>query len=479
MYLALCALIPLVSGAVLPYLKFKSKLHRMVFVEAATVITSVCVFLALAFSGSETFECFRLTDSYVCAFFVDGASRVYIGLAALLWPFAALYAIEYMAHVEREGFFFTFYTMAYGVTILFAAAANLFTMYVFFEFLTLITLPLVEHGQDKMSFRAARSYLIYLMGGASVAFAGIVCVTELGAGDFVLGGTLTGGTGASVIAGIAFLCMFIGFGAKSAVFPLSRWLPKASVAPTPVTALLHAVAVVNAGVYAVIRVIYYVYGSAYLSGEIYQSIAMAISSFTVLYASLRAVREHNIKRRLAWSTVSNLSYMLFAASLMTADGMAASLAHMLFHGIMKITLFFCAGAILTQTGLTEVSETRGLAKKMPIVFFAFTFAGMALCGVPPLCGFLGKYMIITAAIDLGGVLPVIGSCCVIASSVLTAVYVFTIAAPAYFSTPVQAVEGGDPGLPMRVCFIGVCALIVLASIFGGYVTDALSALAGG
>ncbi len=472
-------MIPLVFGAVLPHLRFKNRLRRMACIEAATVITSACVFSALAFSNADTFECFRLTDTYVCAFSVDGSSSVYIGLAALLWPFATLYAIEYMAHVEREGLFFTFYTMSYGVTILFAASANLFTMYVFFEFLTLVTLPLVEHGQDKLSFRAARTYLIYLIGGASLAFAGVVCVSEMGAGDFALGGTLVRGESVSAFMGIAFLCMFIGFGAKAAVFPLCRWLPKASVAPTPVTALLHAVAVVNAGVYAVIRVIYYVFGSAYLSGGIYQSVAMALASITVLYAALRAVRERNIKRRLAWSTVSNLSYMLFAASLMSAGGMAASLAHMVFHGLMKINLFFCAGAILTQTGFTDVSDARGLAKRMPVVFFAFTFAGMALCGVPPLCGFLGKYMIITAALDLGGALPVIGCCCVIASSILTAVYVFTIAAPAFFSKPARITDAGDPGMPMRACLIGVCALIALASLFGGRLTDALSALAGG
>ena len=479
MRLAICALIPIAASALLTLIRFPSRRARNAFTEAATVLTSLCVFGALLFPKDGVFECFRISDEFVCAFRSDGLGAAFIGLAAFLWPFASLYAFEYMSHESREGQFFTFYTLAYGVTILLAASANLFTMYIFYECLTLVTLPLVDHGRDKESYRAGRAYLTYLIGGASLGFAAMVILSRFTTGSFALGGILTeNAQNHQTLLLCAFLLSFFGFGAKAAVFPLSRWLPKASVAPTPVTALLHAVAVVNAGVFAVIRATYYCFGAEFLSGTWAQTAAVLFSAFTIAYGAGRALREGHLKRRLAWSTVSNLSYMLLAVSLMTENGMAAGLTHMIFHGVMKIVLFFCAGALLTTGGITRVSETRGLARSMPVTFLAFAAAGMALIGVPPLCGFLSKYLIISSALNAGGWAQIVGAGAMIVSAILTAAYIFTVIVPAFYLTPSRS-GAQDPGLPMKITLIALTAAVVLVSLLSGRISGWMTAIAGG
>lgn len=479
MYLALCSLLPIAASALLWFIRFPKRLYKLIYVETVTLLTSVGVFIALFTKDQSVIEIFRISDSFVLSFSMDGASSVFIGLAALLWPFASLYAFEYMHHEKREGKFFVFYTLAYGVTILLAAANNLFTMYVFYECLTLVTIPLVEHGQDKESFRAARTYMIYLIGGASLGFAAMVMVNAHHADPFLLGGIMDEGARDILTLRLSYAFAFLGFAAKAAVFPLCRWLPKASVAPTPVTALLHAVAVVNAGVYAVMRITYYVYGPDFMYGTYIQSILLVLTAFTVAYGAIRAVRESHFKRRLAWSTVSNLSYMLSSLMLMTAGGMAAALTHMVFHGLVKIVLFFTAGAVLVCTGKTRVRELHGLAKHMPVTFAAFLIAGLALTGLPPLCGFFSKFMLIDEMLAFGSWQGIVCASALIVSAVCTAVYIFSVAVPAYFSHPVHELEGNhDPHLPMRFVLIALSVLIVIVSLNSGRVMDAMRAVAG-
>lgn len=480
MRLALCALLPLIGSTLMALIRFPSRRARDIFVEGVTILTSLAVLGALAFPGAGTeVRLFALGESLTCAFAADGLGAVFIGLAACLWPFATLYAFEYMAHEKREGAFFVFYTLAYGVTILLAASANLFTLYIFYELLTLVTLPLVEHNHERDSYRAGRTYLVYLIGGAALGFAALILFEMYGGGAFRWGGTLRAEAPAKLMRA-AFLLGFFGFGAKAAVFPLCRWLPRASVAPTPVTALLHAVAVVNAGIFAVARLIYYVCGPALVAGSVAQQVALGASAFTVAYGAVRAAREGHVKRRLAWSTVSNLSYMLFALALATKQGFTAGIVHMVFHGVMKIVLFFCAGAFLTASGITRVSQTRGLARRMPVTSASFLIAGLALAGVPPLSGFVSKYLIITAAFTAGGWMQMAGACSLIVSAILTAVYIFTIVIPAYFMPAGErADEAHDPGTLMKITLIVLSAAVIAVSLMSGRVVSAVAALAGG
>ena len=467
MRLFICAMIPAAFALLLRLLVGSKRAVRMAVCVGGTFATSLLLLPSLLHPQQETFVLFRLTDTYRCALRLDEAGSVYLGLAALLWPFAVLYAVEYMAHEERERYFFSWYLLAYSAAILLAAAANLFTLYIFYEFLTLLTVPLVWHKRDKESIRAARTYLLYLVGGAALGFFSMVAAGQAGAHTFVAGGALSGAAGREALLRVMAIAGFIGFGAKAAVLPLCRWLPKASVAPTPVTALLHAVAVVNAGVFSVLRLIYYTYGTAFLAGTFAQAVMMLLSGCTVLYGGVRAVRETRLKQRFAWSTVSNLSYMLVGLTLMTPEGMTAGLLHMVYHGLMKIVLFGCAGAVLVQTGLTEIRAMHGLGWKMPFVFGAMTLAGVALVGLPPLPGFISKYYLVTAALHLGGGIGIFATVTLILAAFLTAIYVFTVLVPAWF-LPLGGSEAArtarDPGVVMTVSLGVLCAFVLAASI---------------
>ena len=225
---------------------------------------------------------------------------------------------------------------------------------------------------------------------------------------------------------------FIGFGVKAALCPFNSWLPQASVAPTPVTALLHAVAVVKSGAFAILRLTYYSFGTDFLQGTWAQTVVMLFTMFTIVYGCSRALKETHIKRRLAYSTISNLSYILFGAALMTPLGMAGALSHLVFHAVIKISSFFCAGAIIHQTGRNYVHELDGMGYKMPCTFGIFTLSSFALMGVPGLAGFISKWNLAQAAVDSGNVTAYFGIACLLVSALLTAIYMLTIVVRAFF-----------------------------------------------
>lgn len=229
-----------------------------------------------------------------------------------------------------------------------------------------------------------------------------------------------------------YVLCFLGFGVKTAIWPFSGWLPKAGVAPTPVTALLHAVAVVNTGAFATMRVTYYSFGTGLLKGTWAQGVVMLLVIFTIVYGCSRALKETHLKRRLAWSTVSNMSYILFGVTLMTPLGLAAALCHMLFHSFMKICSFFCAGAVIHRTNRTYVHELDGLGRRMPRVFAIFTVSGMALMGVPGLAGFISKWQLAQAAAADDNPLAWVGVGALLVSALLTAIYMLTISVRAFF-----------------------------------------------
>lgn len=479
MLLMICALLPAVLGAALPMLRIRSRRGRMVYAAA-----SICAAAALAgyalFSGdAERVELFRLSDRFVCAFHLDSVGKIYLALAAVLWPPAMLYAVEYMRHEPREGHFFSWYLTAFCPVILLSAAENLFTLYLSYELLTLCTVPLVWHKQDEESTRAALYYVLFLFGGAALGLIAMVGLNEYGVGAFGEGAL----TEVNAWTQALTLLGFLGFGVKAAVFPLCRWLPKASVAPTPVTALLHALAVVNAGVLAVTRFLYQAVGARAVRQMAVWPVMMALSALTIVYGAVMAVREQHLKRRLAWSTVSNLSYMLFDVTLMTASGMKAGLAHMVYHGLMKSILFFCIGAVMTQTGRTQVRQMRGLGRKMPVTFLCLTLSGVSLLGVPPLGGFVSKYALVSAAFEEGTVFSIAGAAALLIAAVLTAVYIFTIVYPAFFMALKPTGESEetpcDPGVCMKASLLILSALLILASVFADPITAYLTNAAGG
>jgi len=435
--LVIAILLPILVGALNVIIPFKRRVHMMRFLECGVIITSVIVWTSILIGSREAFTLIHFTGDLTIQLELDGMSKVFSGLVALLWPLATLYSFEYMTKEENERVFFLFYTMTYGVTLGIAFAGNLLTMYFFYELLTLVTVPLVMHTLTREAILASRKYLYYSLGGAAFAFIGLIFIIVYGSNlVFAMGGVLDmAAVGNRVeLLRLIYVLAFMGFSVKAAMWPFSGWLPQAGVAPTPVTALLHAVAVVKAGAFACIRLTYYCFGTEFLRGTWAQYTVMVFTMITIVYGCAKAVKETHLKRRLAYSTISNLSYILFGVTLMTPAGLVGALCHMVFHAVMKICSFFCAGSIIHMTEKTYVHQLDGFGRKMPWVFGTFTVAALALMGVPGLCGFISKWYLAEAAVSSGNALAIGGVGCLLVSALLTSIYMMSIVIRAFFPT---------------------------------------------
>ncbi|MDD4709689.1 MAG: proton-conducting transporter membrane subunit [Eubacteriales bacterium] len=442
--LIFAVLFPMAAGALLPLFRFKEDKSRGLYVMAVVLITSAVALPQIILGTAAREILFQITETLPIAFRLDGVGRIFAGIVAVLWPLSSLYALEYMQHEKNLDAFFSFYTICFGVTLGIACASNLMTLYLFYELMTLITLPLVMHGGSQRSVRAGLKYLYYSIGGAALAFIGLVYVIYYGGTtEFAYGGVsvFTAGQTEHNMR-IGYLICFFGFGVKAAVFPLHDWLPDASVAPTPVTALLHAVAVVKSGVFAIIRITWFTFAPALLAGTFAQYIPLALCVFTIVYGCTMALKEQNLKRRLAYSTVSNLSYILFGALLMTSQGLRGGLMHMVYHAVMKITLFLCAGVYL-QKGVEYVQDMRGLHRAMPVATAVFALGSLAMTGIPPLLGFGSKWALAEAAVFEGGLLPVAGIVALVISATLTAFYLIIPSVSTYVSRGAKAYAPGE------------------------------------
>lgn len=469
--------------------------QRQIYTMALTLLTTALTWLLILNRPEGSFVLLQFTSELSIAFKLDGFGCLFAGMVSILWPLATLYAFEYMAHASRRNTFYTFYIMTYGVTLGVALSANMLTMYIFYELLTLVTLPLVIHELGHDAMFAGRKYLRYSLGGSALAFLGLVyLITFADAGTFVLGGDLN-----AVMASehrsallVVYVLSFLGFGVKAAVFPVHGWLPTAGVAPTPVTALLHAVAVVKAGVFAITRLTYYCFGTEFLSGTWAQYTVLGLAIFTIFYGSSMAVKERHFKRRLAYSTVSNLSYILFGICLMNPVGMAAGLLHMLFHSVMKILGFLSAGSAIHRSGREYIFQLDGLGRKMPVTFLCLTIAGLGLTGVPLFAGFISKWQLAQAAVKTADAfsasaaasgaasfswLPILGMAVLLISALLTAIYMMTIAIRAFVhpfdaaALPAGAghgTHGGDVHESGWCILLPLCIFAVLVIVFGVY-----------
>ncbi len=472
--------IPLFGGFLLVLCPIKSRKTVLVLSETFAVLGAILAWSIILNPPAESVVLFEFVDKYTISFKADGLSRVFVGLISSLWPLALLYSFEYMEHEAgekslKEKTFFGMYVATYGVTLAIALADNMLAMYCFYELLTLVTIPLILFSMSDEAIRATRMYIVYSLGGAAFAFISLIFLMAYGDTiSFVLGGVLKNASlnGRDDVLRLMYVFAFFGFGVKAAVFPVCSWLPKAGVAPTPVTALLHAVAVVKSGAFAIIRLTYYSYGADFLRGTWAQYIVMSFAIFTVVYGCSMAVKERHIKRRLAYSTISNLSYILFGATLMTPIGMVGAMTHMIFHGIMKIASFFCAGAIITKAGKTFVYELEGMAKRMPKICAIFTISALSLMGVPGLCGFMSKWQLAKAAIESGTTLGLVGLGALLISALLTAIYMFQIILRAYF--PVENVEETEKCDPTWKMLLPLTIFAVAIVVFGLYSAPLIS-----
>lgn len=355
----------------------------------------------------------------------DALAMLFAGLSALLWLFTTLYAVGYLEGSPNRSRFFGFFSLCVASTLGIALAGNLFTFFLFYEMLTLSTYPLVVHRGTAQALRAGRQYIVYTLGGGAVLLLGVVLLHQL-EGDLMFRetGHLMGSDPARHPALIGIFALLVaGLGVKAALVPLHGWLPTAMVAPAPVSALLHAVAVVKAGAFGIVRVVYDIYGIDFAASlGVLQPLAI-VAAVTILYGSLRALWQTDLKRRLAFSTVSQVAYIVLGITLFGPLGTVGGLVHLLHQGIMKVTLFFCAGNYAETLGVHRVDELDGAGARMPLTSLAFTVAAFGMIGIPPLAGFVTKWMLGRGALaaEMAWVIPVL-----LLSSLLNALYFLPI-----------------------------------------------------
>ncbi len=421
---------------------------------------------------------FEILPGISFGFRVDSLGLIFALMASFLWILTSFYSIGYMRSLKEHNQtrYFVCFAGSLSATIGAAFAANLFTMYIFYEALTLFTYPLIAHEETDEAFRGARIYLIYLLGTSIAFLLPAIIGTYLAAGslEFVNGGLLaaTASKGLSSTFLVVLFALFILGIAKAAIMPLHSWLPNAMVAPTPVSALLHAVAVVKMGVFVVLRVVLYVFGIDLMSALGIGTFLAYFASFTILLASIIALRQDNIKARLAYSTISQLSYIVVGVSLLSLSGVKGSILHIVVHAFSKITLFFWAGAMAVGAHRKYVSQLSGIAKKMPVSMAIFTVGALSLIGLPPFSGFLSKWYLLKGSLE-AGLVPI--AFVFMISSFLNACYFLPIIYIAYFGkiSPEDEKDSHIKEAP-KMMLVPMCitaTMVILIFFFPGIVTS--------
>jgi multicomponent Na+:H+ antiporter subunit D len=409
---------------------------------------------------------------------VDPLGMYFALIASFLWIFTSIYSIGYMRSLEEhdQTRYFASFAIAISATIGVAFSANLLTLYLFYEMLSLSTYPLVTHEQNDEARRSGRKYLTYIL-GTSIGFAlPAMLITYAAAGtlDFTSGGIMTGAASPATI-GLLLVLFVFGF-AKAGIMPFHGWLPAAMVAPTPVSSFLHGVAVVKVGVFSILRVILYILGPDLLRQLDYGVALTYFVSITILVASLVALTQDNLKRRLAYSTIGQLSYMVLGAGMLSAAGMTGGVMHIAMHAFGKITLFFCAGAIYVASHKKYISEMDGLGRQMPVTYMAFFLGSLSIIGMPPLGGFISKWNLVIGAVEADQLVLVV---VLLVSSLLNAAYFFPIVYRGFFAAPAAGVSSGIKEapifclLPLTVTALCSVALFFFPTVFLQLIQKAL------
>ena len=407
----------------------------------------------------------EITPGIDVALRADAAGMIFALLASSLWVLASVYAVGYMRaeHEHKQTRFFVAFALSIGAATGVAFAANLFTFVLFYELLTLFTYPLVAHRETDEAIRAGRRYLTYTLSGGVLLIGGAAWVHMLGIdGTFAAGGILDG-NGLSTATTWGLLALLIGgVGVKSAVMPLHGWLPGAMVAPTPVSALLHAVAVVKAGVFGMVRMIVFVFGADLLREMDASTLIAILAAVTLLAGSALAIRHDNLKRRLAYSTISHLSYIVLGLALLGPIALVGALLHIVGHGVTKITLFFVAGAINAHTHKENVSQLDGIGRQMPITMAAFTLASLSMAGIPPFVLFTSKFYLGWGAAEVDQQLYLV---VYLISGVLAAAYLFPIVYRAFWRRSADHAAYGEADLRMVVPLALTAVLALVLGVF--------------
>ena len=469
---------PIFLGAAILFVpEFRSRNHLLAVEGAGLVITAALAGCTLGSGETELFL-FRLGDKLDIYFHPDSLGRVFAAVVTIVWVFAGFYSFEYMKHEREEKRYFGFYLMAFGVVLALSFAGNIVTYYLFYELMTLFSVPLVLHSRTKEAVMGGLKYLFYSLCGAYMVLLGIYFLNKYADTlNFTAGGALN----RELVAGnertllIVVFFMLLGFGVKAGMFPMHAWLPTAHpVAPAPASAILSGL-IVKAGVLGIIRTVYFLFGESFIRGTWVQTAWLTLTLITIFMGSVLAYREKVMKKRLAYSTVSQVSYILFGLALLEPSAMTGALLHVVFHAFIKVTLFLSAGAIIYRTGRTSVDDMTGIGKEMPVTIWCYTFASLALVGIPPASGFISKWHLAVGALGSGtGVFTWLGPAVLLISALLTAGYLLPVTIKGFLpgaDFDCGNLEKKEPNLWMVVPLIIFAAMSILLGVFPNPLTE--------
>lgn len=458
--------------------------RRLDQIVAAVLIFSAVLAVTAVWTGEKSVTLFYLMKEIPVYFHIDGISRIFVTFTSIVWVCAGIYAFVYMEHEGEEKRFFGFYLLVYGVLVALDLAGNLVTMYFFYELMTLTSAPMVLHNESREAIMASLKYMFYSLCGAYMGLFGIYFLYQYcDSLTFVQGGTLNMVLAQDhrTILLIAVFAMLAGFGAKAGMLPLHAWLPAAHpVAPSPASAVFSGI-VVKGGVLAVIRTVYYIVGPEFIRGTWVQTVWMILTLFTVFMGSMLAFREPVFKKRLAYSTVSQISYILFGLALLTPQGVTGALLHTVFHAFIKSALFLTAGVFIFECGKTRVTEFHGIGKRMPKTLWCYTFASLALIGIPPASGFVSKWYLAQGALNADvGAFGWIGPVVLLLSALLTAGYLLPVTMNGFFPGKDSGQDAGKEPSMLMLAPLGILAfLAIILGVLPNPLINYMSQLASG
>lgn len=486
----LCSiLIPILAGIILlllPVGKVKEKTVSCAAIAALVLTVAVVAALIVSYSrqGAGTLTLFSLTEGLSMTFSLDHLGAFFMGFISFIWLLGGIFSLEYLHHEHHKKRFWGFYLLTLGALHGLSLAGNLVTMYLFFEMMTLVSMPLVLHTQSHESIMAGLKYLLYSMCGAYMALFGVfVCYHFADSLNFLPGGVF----GASVLAEngvilhLAVFLMILGFGVKAGMFPMHAWLPTAHpVAPAPASAVLSAI-IVKGGVLAVLRCVYYVFGAEFIRDTWVQYAWLVLALITVFMGSMLAFNEPVLKKRLAYSSVSQASYIMLGMAILNPMALTGALLHVIFHAFIKTALFLSAGAIIYQTGKTRVDELRGIGKEMPVTIWCYTFVALALIGIPPASGFISKWYLAVGMLKSDvSTFSWLGPVVLLVSALLTAGYLLPITIHGFLpgrDYDYQSLKKREPSVKMVLPLIILAAGAVIMGMFPGGLTRFLESIA--
>lgn len=447
------------------------------------LIATAALGMGVVFGGEAELMLFSFSKNLDLYFHADTMGKLFAVVVNVVWVLSGFYAFEYMKHEREEQRFFGFYLMVHGILHGLVFAGGMVTFYLFYELMTLLSVPLILHNRSKDAIKGGLKYLFYSLFGAYMVLFGLFFLNRYADSlTFLPGGTLYMGAvsgNEALMLAVAF-SMILGFSVKAGMFPLHAWLPTAHpVAPAPASAVMSGI-IVKMGVLGMIRVVYYLVGADFIRGTWVQTVWMSLSLVTVFMGSMLAYREKVMKKRLAYSTVSQASYILFGLSLLQSGAMTGALLHVVFHAIIKSCLFLSTGAIIYKTHKTNVAELRGIGKEMPVTIWCYTFASAALIGIPPASGFISKWYLATGALDSGiEVYSWLGPVVLLTSALLTAGYLLPITVSGFLpgaEFDYSELKKKEPNLIMLLPLMILAALAVVLGIFPNPLTDCVAAL---